>query len=244
MAAPVELPAPPGYGRVVALDRERHAGLGIDTAARNRFAHDQHLLYLTSEEFFQAALDYPIAFVAEPDGAGVVPAVLLGLEPGRNLFVDAAGRWLPGHYVPAVVRRYPLCVVRVQGTGGVQRLIAVDEGALVASDAPLFTPGGNETAAWRSLQALVDQLEGAHERTLAFCQALAEAGLLVPFEVRVRLADGRSLHVAGLQRVDEERLKQLPSVRVMAWFADGTLARIHAHLLSVNHLARFPDRCV
>jgi hypothetical protein len=29
-----------------------------------------------------------------------------------------------------------------------------------------------------------------------------------------------------------------------AWLADGTLACIHAHLISLNHFPRFAERCV
>ncbi|HEY5789953.1 MAG TPA: SapC family protein [Gammaproteobacteria bacterium] len=243
MAQPPALPAPPGYGPIVPLDRQAHAGRGASAQRRGAFARGNHILYLTSEEFFQAALDYPLAFVLQPQG-DAAPVALLGLEEGRNLCVDAAGRWPAGRYVPAVARRYPFCVVRVRVPSGEQRLICVDEQGLDAKAPAYFDAAGNASPEWQAMQQLIDQLEGAQQATEAFCARLREHDLLVPFDVHVKLKGGRKHHVAGLSRVDEERLRALDDATLAAWTRDGTLARVHAHLLSLNHLARFPDRCV
>lgn len=241
----VELPAPPGYGRVVAITPEHHAGLGIDDARRRTFGRDRHLLLLTDSEFFQAALSYPIALVQPQEKAEVVPIAVLGLSEKKNLFVDADGRWQRGIYVPAVVRRYPFCVVRV--TGGAadgQRLIGVDREALVPSETPLFDANGVPTPAWEQQKRLIDQFEGALEHAERFCARLVEHDLLEPFDAHVRLKDGRKFSLTGLQRVGEEKLKRLDGATAAAWLADGTLARIHAHLISLNHFPRFADRAV
>lgn len=242
--AEVELPAPPGYGRVVALSPQQHAGLGIDAEPCRRFGRDKQLLLLTDSEFFRAALSYPIALL-KPAGQTLVPVAVLGIAAGRNLFVGDDGRWERGVYVPAVVRRYPFCVVRVSGgAASGQRLIGVERDRLVASEAPLFDATGEPTAAWRQQKTLIDQFEGALEATEQFCQRLEASGLLEPFDALVRLNDGRKYSVTGLQRVSEERLKALDATTAGAWLADGTLARIHAHLISLNHFPRFADRCV
>ncbi len=241
----VELPAPPGYGRVVALSPALHAGLGIDPERRRLFARDKHLLLLTDSEFFRAALSYPIGLLQPAGQAHPLPVAVLGLEERRNLFVDDDGRWERGIYVPAIARRYPFCVVRVRG-GPVdgQRLIGVDRDGLAASDTPLFDADGEPTAAWTQQKGLIDQFEGALEQTEALCRRLVDAGLLEPFDAHLRLDDGRKFTLGGLQRVSEEKLKTLDATTAGAWLADGTLARIHAHLISLNHFARLAGRCV
>jgi hypothetical protein len=240
----VELPAPPGYGRVVALDPRLHAGLGVDAGRIRRFGRDQQLLLLTDGEFFQAALHYPIALL-QPAGQALVPVAVLGMRAGRNLFVDDDGRWEPGRYLPAVVRRYPFCVVRVgAGAAAGQRLIGVDRDALVASASPLFDATGAPTPFWQQQQELIDRFEGALEASTRFCQRLEASALLEPFDVHIRRDDGRKFSIAGLQRVSEERLMALDAATAGAWLADGTLACIHAHLISLNHFPRFAERCV
>jgi hypothetical protein len=82
------------------------------------------------------------------------------------------------------------------------------------------------------------------ELTEAFCAKLQQANLLEPFDAHIRLNDGRKFTLTGLQRVSEEKLKELDAATTGAWLADGTLARIHAHLISLNHFPRFADRCV
>lgn len=248
MTAPdteVELPAPPGYRRVVALNPQRHAGLGIDEACRRHFGHDKHLLLLTDSEFFRAALCYPIALLQPSGQETLVPVAVLGLEENKNLFIDADGRWERSAYVPAVARRYPFCVVRVQGgQAHNQRLIGVEREALVENDMPLFDETGEATSAWEQQKKLIDQFEGSLELTEKFCAKLQESDLLEPFDAHVRMNDGRKFTLAGLQRVSEEKLKGLDAETAGAWLADGTLARIHAHLISLNHFPRFADRCV
>jgi len=241
----VELPAPPGYGKVVALSPQHHAGLGVDPERRQGFGRDKHLLMLTDSEFFRAAICYPIGLLQPAGQEQLVPVAVLGLNEGENLFVGKDGLWESGAYVPAVARRYPFCVVRVSG-GAVsgQRLIGVDRAGLTASDTPLFDESGEPTSAWEQQKTLIDQFEGALEISERFCARLVDHDLLEPFDAHIRLNDGRKFTLTGLQRVSEEKLKTLDAETAGAWLVDGTLARIHAHLISLNHFPRFTERCV
>jgi len=230
---------------VVAINPQRHAGLGIDETRRRHFGHDKHLLLLTDSEFFRAALSYPIALLQPTGQDTLVPVAVLGLKESENLFIGDDGRWERGAYIPAVARRYPFCVVRVQGgQAHGQRLIGVERDALVENDTPLFDETGEATSVWEQQKKLIDQFEGALELTEKFCAKLQQRDLLEPFDAHIRMNDGRKFTLTGLQRVSEEKLKALDAETAGAWLADGTLARIHAHLISLNHFPRFADRRV
>jgi hypothetical protein len=217
----------------------------VDTERRRRFGHDKHLLLLTDSEFFRAALCYPVALLQPAGQDALVPVAVLGLKENENLFVDEDGRWERSAYVPAVARRYPFCVVRVQGgQARNQRLIGVEREALVVNDTPLFDDNGEATSAWEQQKKLIDQFESALELTETFCGKLRQADLLEPFDAHIRLNDGRKFTLTGLQRVSEDKLKALDAETAGAWLGDGTLARIHAHLISLNHFPRFADRYV
>ena len=79
---------------------------------------------LSASEFADAGRHYPIVFVGDETN-GFHPAALVGLEEGSNLFVSAAGEWMPGAYVPAFARRYPFALGTTPGQDGL--VVYLDE---------------------------------------------------------------------------------------------------------------------
>lgn len=238
----MELSSPPGYGAVVPLDREKHAGLGI-SADTGRFAVRLNAVFVTVVEFFAAARDYPIVFVSDPASGTALPVAVTGLLSGQNLFVDAQGHWRRGAYVPAYVRRYPFCTAQLAETGDdpSRFLICVEEGAL-GSDAPaLFRSDGSASEEWHRRETLVNEIESARLQTEGFARRLAELDLLAPFEAQVHPRQGEPLGLKGMQRVEEERLNRLPGETIKALMAEGALSRIYAHLISLDNFARLLD---
>ena len=107
----MRLPSPPGYGEVVTLDRQAHAGLGLVPATDHLWTSALTAAAIGLVEFSRAALDYPLAFVRRGERYDAV--AVLGLRAGENLFVDASGHWRPGAYVPAGIRLHPLCLAEI-----------------------------------------------------------------------------------------------------------------------------------
>ena len=64
------------------------------------FAATTHAIPITVDEFAMAQRHYPVIFGS---GFAAAPLMLVGLSEGRNLFMDADGRWQPGTYIPAYV---------------------------------------------------------------------------------------------------------------------------------------------
>ena len=92
------------YKSVVPLDRKAHARLRVRNSPNFLFAADAPLLPLLTAEFAPVAREYPIVFMK--DEGTVIPVALTGMPQGKNLFLDANGRW-DARYVPAYVRRFP-----------------------------------------------------------------------------------------------------------------------------------------
>lgn len=233
-------PAPPGYGEVVPLDRRRHAGIAVAAPRRWPFARRLQAIYLTVAELAAASRHYPIVFLPQRDAAPV-PAALTGLGAGENLFVDEAGQWAEGCYLPAYVRRYPFCVVRLPARR--QAVVCVDEGGIVrGGGAPLFDAHGEPLPAWRPYAGLIDGMEAARAATEAFAATLQRHRLLLPFTAQVLPRHDEPSHLTGMLRVDEERLHALPAVRLKALLSGGHLRAIHTHLISLDNFASLLDR--
>src|SRR4029453_11145526 len=98
------------FRRPELLEAGKHGDLQLADQWDYSFAADTLAIPLTVAEFREAAVNFPIVFGG---GDNPMPVALTSLQPERNLFVSD-GRWQPGTYVPAYVRRYPFLAVKVR----------------------------------------------------------------------------------------------------------------------------------
>jgi len=232
-------PFPP-YGRVVALDREVHAGLRLKPAPSLAFAAGLSAVPLLCAEFRDAAREYAIVFVRGADH-GLVPVVLTGKPQGRNLYVDAAGRW-NARYVPAYVRRYPFLTAR---TAPDQYAVCIDAecpGFDVAEGAQLFADAGEPSPLLRQVVQHLALFQRHAQLTEAFTGRLQAAGVLIDAQAKADLCGGQALALRGFCIVDETRLPALSDAVLREWLTGGLLALIHAHLLSLGNLPQLLAR--
>lgn len=226
------------YQQPEVLDREKHKGLRIKLDEA-RFAAENQSVPLVVAEFREASLEYPIVFARGDDGNWLALA-LTGLQAGRNAFVDERGKWT-ANYVPASVRRYPF--ILAQAADG-QHAIAVDLAATHrgAEGELLFDEQGEPGEGTRRVMSLLADFQTQAERTHALGVLLNEQGLLTEQSLQVQLADGRKATVEGAWIVNEIKLNALSDDRVLKLFRDGSLAAIHAHILSLRNLVPLLDR--
>lgn len=237
------------YREPVLLEHAQHRHLKLKRVDDHSHAAGLHSSFVGAAEFTLAARDYAIVFVAERSEGGAArsagvryePAVLLGVVPGENLFVDGA-HW-DARYLPAFVRRYPFALARVEGADAPAVMIdRAFAGCSETDGEPLYAADG--VAAPRLAAAIEFMTAFDHEasRTFAFCERLAELGLLRELAAKVTLADGSTLGLDGLHAVDETALRALPDAAVLELHRNGVLGLVHAHLLSLANLQGLVDR--
>lgn len=244
MAKTVRLTAPPGYGKLVPLDRRQHAGMGLGADPGYGWCRELNAVFINAAEFFKVALDYPIAFIREPHSGEFVPMAVFGLKARQNLYVDEAGRWRAHTYIPAYCRRYPFCIAEIPSARGeaAQRMICVEERAMTsASPRPLFGADGAPTAAWEPILKLLEALEGARQQTRVLTRRLEALNLLVPFDAVAMPRLGDRSRLQGLYRVDESTLAEVQPKYLKTMTAKGELRAIYAHLLSLENFGRLLD---
>jgi hypothetical protein len=222
----------------VALSRQRHAGMRWRRYDSYAFAADVSLAPLAAEETALAAADLPLAF-AERAGRWGAFAVL-GLLPGQNLHVGKDGRWR-GDYVPAALRAYPFAFLPAKGRDG--GVLAIDADAeLVGADEPgtelLLDAEGRPSPALAKVMRFMQARERGFERVRVQAAALREHGVLVPWPIQVRFAEGER-KVEGLWMVDDAALARLGDAEFLALRASGALTLAYSHIVSKRHLSRF-----
>ena len=235
---PPSLPA--FYQRPVLLDAQRHSHLSVKENAGYAFARGVHSLLLNASEFAVASRFYPIVFAGE--GAAAVPMAVVGARPQQNLFVDDAGHWVPGAYVPAYVRRYPF--IFTESPDRSKLGLCVDEACdfVVESDVrPLFADGKRTDVVEKALEFCV-AYQREFEASKAFVAGLTEQDLLVPNQAEMRLKSGERLAIGGFKVVDQAKFNALPDDVFLDWRKRGWLPLVYFHIVSVLNWSTLLDR--
>lgn len=223
------------YQKLEALNREQHGDLCLKSDMHYGFASKANAVPLNAIEFAVALKHYPIVFTAEPQP---VPVAILGLKQEQNLFVDGAGAWEKGHYVPAYVRRYPFILVGgTDNKGGGKIALCVDptsEWVVRGGARPLFDAGEPSDLAKRILEFCRTYMT-QQERTHQFATAVLEHDLLSERTIEVTRKSGGKLTLKGFRTIDEAKFNALPDDVFLDWRKRGWLAPIHAHLMSLSN---------
>lgn len=233
--------APLFYQRPVLLNRQQHGNLKLKLPDSLAFTAQASLIPLLAAEFNEAAREYSIVFMRPSSGEDPVPVVLTGPPRGKNIYLDAAGKW-NARYVPAYVRRYPFVFAE---TGGDQLAVCIDEACpelSVSDGAPLFESNGEPTPMLQKILGRLGEYQRQTQITRDFMKRLAAAGLLVQADGKIDMDDGRSLALSGFLMVDEARFKALPEATLKEWFASGELGLVYAHLMSLGNLVELLRR--
>ncbi len=231
------------YDKLVSLHRERHRRLRLKgSEQRFGFARETNSVLLAASELAQACLDYPCVFITT--GQGHAMAALVGLRDKENLFVGAAGDWVPGAYVPAFIRRYPFVLAENDGQENGQYTVCVDEsyaGLNEAEGEPLFEADGSDSAWLKQATGFLLQFRQEMDASHRFAERLAALGLLVERQINYEL-QGRSYKLSGFKLIDEQKLLALPPDTVQELFAKGWLGLAYASLLSQAQVPRLAAR--
>lgn len=214
------------------LSRQIHKDLSLSTPAEPwAFARGRMIAGLVAPELPEVMKSMPIAFSIHEDSATVV--ALLGLGE-QNVFVGSRGEWL-GEYIPAVLRAWPFALVQQDA----HRVVGVDaeSSAVTQGEGKRLFDEDGEPSEWlsktiRFLQSFSDQ-EVVMARAVT---AIREAGLLVPWEFKVKQSEGNEVNITGLHQVDRKAFEALPDETFLGLRREGSLPVIYAHIFSQRNV--------
>ena len=226
------------YNMPVPLSLERHADKSINLERRFGFAANTNMVPVNMQEFSRVAISYPIVFTESAPASAIA---ILGLRQGQNLFVDDAGAWDGGVYVPAYVRRYPF--IFSTGQEDEQLVLCVDE-----ADALIVDGTGAENTqaiydgeeASETVKKMLEFCAAFHRQSLAtreFVDELENRDLFRPGTVTITNESGEQFNLRGFRMVDEAKFNALPDEAFLEFRRKGWLHAITSHLVSVQNLA-------
>lgn len=222
----------------VPVSRLHHAAKAWRRPASLAFASAQAVVPLVGAEFAKAALAMPIAFIEQ--AGRYLPVGVMSPVSGRNFFIGPAGQWL-GAYVPAALRSYPFRLGRLER--GEEVALCVDEGSDLVVDADgvaeaFFDAEGNRSAASQGMLDFLLAMEHSRTITDLAVMAAAEAGLIEPWPLQVKI-DGDTTPVNGLLRIHEAALNALDDAAFLKLRKVGALPLAYLQLLSIGQMSVF-----
>lgn len=225
------------FDQIVPVALERHRHKKVRNTTQFDYAAKFHIAYVTMHEFARAAATYPIVFLEDKPNDGFRPVVLMGLQPGENLFVGADGTW-NASYIPAMIRRYPFALSKGSEEG--RFVVCVDEASSLLSDtegAPMFDEQGEPTQVIENVKRYLAELQQMDRMTLEFSRFLQSQNLLTPLNMRVNAAS-QARNITGCYVINEERLNSFSDTLFLELRAKGYLPAMYAHLMSLPQIER------
>jgi hypothetical protein len=225
------------YNRPEPLNPDNHGKLGLCRVdAPFQFAARSQVTPLTVAEFSLAAICYPIIFAGE----NYQPLAVMGINADSNLFIGANGAFEPGAYIPAYVRRYPF--VLANDATNDKLVVCIDRDAPMVGNLPdlaFFDAAGQPTEYTRNCIQFCNDFEVEVRRTESFVKLLRENDL---FETRKAEfsppgpdgTPGTPQTLAEFYAISEDKLKALPSAKLIEFIQNGAMSQIYAHLTSLN----------
>jgi tetratricopeptide (TPR) repeat protein len=214
---------------------ERHAKQKWNWSPDYAFAARSAIAPLYAGELGSAVAAMPVAFV-EASGRHTLAAVT-SLFPDRNYFVGADGKW-QGRYIPVFFRLFPFRLL--PSTGGPVLCIDEDSGALASVDQPglsFFSPDGTPAPALQEVMDQFRKLAQIEQQTDAAIAALAKAGVIQPWPLKLADGNGGVQDIAGLHRADEDVLNALGDAAFAALRRPLALAIAYGQLYSTNQMS-------
>jgi hypothetical protein len=227
------------YEKVVPITKQSHGDLAIKPEGGLSFASETNSIPIMTVEFQLAAREYAIVFTGS--GEAIMPAVIVGIENNRNLFVSPDGTW-NATYIPAFVRRYPF--VFSADKEGKTFTLCVDENYAGCNKKDegerLFDKKGERTEYLERMLNFVNSYQAEHQRTQAFCNRLKELDLLEPMQARIKLPSGEERSLTGFLAANRDKVKNLDGNTLSELAKNDSLELLYLHLASMAHFNAIP----
>lgn len=229
------------YETVIPLSASRHGDAAVESGSSYGFSSKTNSVPLMAIEFPLAASEYPIVFAGTKDS--FVPAVILGVRDGENLYLSQDAKW-EAKYIPAFVRRYPF--VFSENEDKKRLVLCIDESYTgfnrEGRGQRLFSEDRKPTEYVENVLKFLQEYQAQFARTQAFCAKVRELDLLEPMQAQVQTRSGEKLSLTGFMAVNRTKLKAVPGDKLAELAATDELELIYLHLQSMRNFLALPER--
>lgn len=229
------------YNTLRPLNLEEHATFGIKTTNGVPYAANAHAIPLTVDEFALAQRHYPIIFSS---GGEPVPLALVGLTEGKNLYVDADGKWAPNTYVPAFVRRYPFMLLpNDQQANALTLCFDPTSGIVTADGENKLYDGTAPSETTKGILNFCEQFEQAVANTKMFMDEIVKLDLVMDGEVKIENPNMAQPAVyKGFRMISDEKFRNIRGDKARQLVQSHAMDLIYAHMFSLQLIGGLFER--
>ncbi|BDA86462.1 SapC family protein [Aureimonas sp. SA4125] len=217
------------YTRPEALQPERHGLLGLKPEPDFRFAARAVSVPISAAEAPFAARHYPIVFATAGE---FLPLAVLGLSTGENLFVDAAGLWEPGAYIPSYVRRYPFVFAAEDEQDRLTLCVDRAAGRIVEDGGEKLFEGGKPTKVTDNALDFCAAFEREIAATRKIVDLLRKHALLTENQATMTLPSGSKIALTDFMVIDTTAAEKLSDEVFAELRHKGALPLLFAQIAS------------
>jgi hypothetical protein len=175
----------------------------------------------------------PTGFIEQEAGYQLVG--ITSLRPGTNLYVAPNGKWL-GTYIPAALRGHPFKLVRQESSD--ELILSINEASGLVAEGEedgmaFFDDQDKPSQVIKDILNFLNSVEASRTLTQVAVDALADAGLIVPWEINIKQGE-EVVPVKGLFQVDKEALNKMDDEDFLTVRKAGGLPVAYAQLFSKN----------
>ncbi|WP_426116487.1 SapC family protein [Pseudomonas sp. DSP3-2-2] len=198
------------------------------------FAKKEIVTPIFVNELVDAIHTMPVAFVRHEDRFVLV--AVMGLRTEENLLLTENNEWLGGAYIPLSYRARPFQLLEIPDNKE-QQVLCIEESNLTDGmlGEALFGEDNQIAEGVSKIFKLLTHYNTTRFLTEDICAALAEQGLIQPWELTVH--DGETQQpLTGLYRIDETALNAITDEAFLALRKAAAFPVIYAQLLSMNNI--------
>ncbi|MFP4147252.1 MAG: SapC family protein [Halorhodospira sp.] len=229
------------YDQLTPVGSNRHQRAGFRAPKGFSFACSAQQLPIAGSELMRAAATLPLVFRAHRDRTWSVRA-LTSLIPEHNHYVLQRSGRLRAAFTPLALQTYPFA--KVYDKRREASVLCIDEPALVGADEeeaqPLFEgEGGQVSSAVRRKARLIERLEREQKQLSKAAAVLAEAQLLEPWPMEVRIGSEQTHTLRGLYRIRAEALREISDGEKLTHLqSEGALELAYAQRVSQQQMRK------
>ncbi len=223
------------------------------------FAAGDTIATISADELHLMTPAYPTAFI-ETNGSFSYVA-LVGLAPGKNLFVNSSGQWV-GRHVPLSYRGYPFSLSEVEGAD--DHVLCVDKasglvvenesGATANGFEPFFVADNQPSEKVVQISEYLAKVKTGILAINVLTNQLREAELIVPWDIKLKVGldstnganpedsssstsqDSQLTTLQGLYKIDENKLHSLHADTLASLNGTNALKLAYCQLITMSHL--------
>ena len=216
---------------LVPVSIEKHKDKAVSRRKNYSFASETMAVPVCYLELPHAVSTLPMFFLRKEQRIEL--CALMGLEKGKNLFIDPNGDWITD-FIPAAVNCYPFAIGSVNEQTKAL-LVREDSEAIVdrADGEPLFNEDGSEGKVIRLYAQLLNQITESRNMQQNACLLLEELSLIQPFDGKIRKWDGSFIKLEGLLTIDWEAFRKLGNAKFSQLKKFSAMDLVYAHRYSL-----------